>query len=128
MNCFRRMLRAKIHRVTVTHADVDYEGSLTVPPSLLEASDIKEYEAISVWNVTTGARFETYAIKGTQERTICVNGAAAHLAVPGDSIIIAAFADVPEELVNEFKPLLVFVDQNNRVTQLRAEAPGPLLY
>ncbi len=125
MDGFRRMLRAKIHRATVTHADIAYEGSLTLPPALLEASDIKPYEEISVWNVTSGSRFETYAIRGGDEQTICVNGAAAHLASPGDKIIIAAFSQVPERLVNDVKPLLIFVDEYNQISEIRSEIPGP---
>ena len=88
----RKVLRSKIHRATVTHADLDYEGSVTIPPELLTASNIAEYEAVSVWNVTRGTRFETYAITGLPNSTdVCVNGAAAHLVEPGDTVIIACF-------------------------------------
>jgi aspartate 1-decarboxylase len=120
------MLRAKIHRAVVTDADLHYEGSLTIPPELMVLADIKEHEAVSVWNVTRGTRFETYAmtgIAGTGE--ICVNGAAAHLAGRGDVIIIASFSDVPESMVNEFTPIVVFVDDKNRPTGSRVEKPGP---
>jgi aspartate 1-decarboxylase len=120
------MLRAKIHRAVVTDADLHYEGSLTIPPELMGLVDIKEHEAISVWNVTRGTRFETYAmtgIAGTGE--ICVNGAAAHLAGRGDVIIITSFSDVPESMVNEFTPIVVFVDDKNRPTSSRLETPGP---
>src|SRR5512135_2670484 len=97
MEVQRKMLRAKIHRAIVTDANLDYEGSLTLPPELLNATDIREYEAISIWNVTRGTRFETYAIAGEKASgQICVNGAAAHLAGPGDRIIIASFSQVPE--------------------------------
>jgi aspartate 1-decarboxylase len=126
METYRRMLRAKIHRAVVTAADLHYEGSLTIPPELMGLVDIKEHEAISVWNVTRGTRFETYAmtgIAGTGE--ICVNGAAAHLASRGDVIIIASFSDVPESMVNEFTPIVVFVDDKNRPTSSRLETPGP---
>ncbi|MGB6122891.1 MAG: aspartate 1-decarboxylase, partial [Bacteroidota bacterium] len=103
------MLRAKIHRVVVTDADLHYEGSLTIPPELLDLADIKEYEAVSVWNVTRGTRFETYAITGIRgSGSICVNGAAAHLATPGDILIVAAFADVPESMTDSFRPTVVF--------------------
>jgi aspartate 1-decarboxylase len=126
MEPHRRMLRAKIHRAIVTDANLDYEGSLTIPPELLELTDIKEYEAISVWNVTRGTRFETYAIaglKGTGE--ICVNGAAAHLAKPGDRIIIASFSEVPETMVDDFRPIVVLVDDHNLASRTAVEIPGP---
>jgi len=120
------MLRAKIHRAVVTEADLDYEGSLTIPPELMDLADIKEYEAVSVWNVTRGTRFETYAITGLPASgSLCVNGAAAHLAGPGDLIIIASFADVPEEMVETFRPTVVFVDEKNRPVRTGTEVPGP---
>ncbi|MCC6398548.1 MAG: aspartate 1-decarboxylase [Bacteroidetes bacterium] len=120
------MLRAKIHRATVTEANLHYEGSLTIPGDLLLHSGIAEYEAVHVWNVTRGTRFETYAIEGDKgSGEICVNGAAAHLAEPGDVIIIAAFADVPESQVAEFKPTVVFVDAKNRIVEVAPEVPGP---
>lgn len=120
------MLRAKIHRATVTDADLHYEGSLTLPPELMEAADIKEYEAIQVWNVTRGTRFETYVITGERgSAAICVNGAAAHLASPGDLIIIAAFASVPESMVDACRPTVVFVDESNRAVRIAVEVPGP---
>ena len=122
----RRMLRAKIHRATVTDADLDYEGSLTIPPELMELADIKEYEAVNVWNVTKGSRFETYAITGVRDAgRICVNGAAAHLASPGDLIIIACFVDVPESQVANVRPVVVFVDDKNRAVRSDVEVPGP---
>jgi len=122
----RRMLRAKIHRARVTEANLHYEGSLTIPPDLLAHAGIVEYEAVNVWNVSRGTRFETYAITGVEgARDICVNGAAAHLASPGDIIIIASFAEVPESIVPEFKPTIVFVDEENRVTETGKEIPGP---
>jgi aspartate 1-decarboxylase len=122
---FRKLLRSKIHRATVTEANLDYEGSLTTPPDLLAAADIAEYEAINIWNVTRGTRFETYAIKGpTGSHDICVNGAAAHLTSPGDIIIVAAFCFVPESQVNGFRPRLVFVDAENRIAEMRLEQPN----
>lgn len=122
----RKMLRAKIHRAVVTDANLDYEGSLTIPPELLERVDLREFEAIQVWNVTRGTRFETYAIQGIPgSGRICVNGAAAHLAGPGDIIIIAAFSDVPESMVAEFTPRVLFVDAQNRPVRVGEEIPGP---
>ncbi len=121
----RRMLRSKIHRATVTEANLHYEGSLTVPGDLLRSAVISEYEAVHVWNVTRGTRFETYAILGEEgSGEICVNGAAAHRAGPGDLIIIAAFAEVPESLVDSFRPTVVFVDSQNRVMEIAPESPG----
>ncbi|MBP1654626.1 MAG: aspartate 1-decarboxylase [Bacteroidetes bacterium] len=120
------MLRAKIHRATVTEADLHYEGSLTIPPELMDAVDINEYEAVHVWNVTRGTRFETYAITGERDSgAICVNGAAAHLAEPGDIIIIASFASVPESMVDAFRPTVAFVDEKNRIQRIGVEVPGP---
>ena len=126
METYRKMLRAKIHRVVVTEADLHYEGSLTLPPELLELADIREYEAVSVWNVTRGTRFETYAMTGIEGTgSICVNGAAAHLASPGDILIVAAFADVPESMTDSFRPTVVFTDGKNRPVRRGVETPGP---
>lgn len=123
-----KIFRAKLHRATVTHADVAYEGSVTIPPELLEASGILEYEAVQLWDVTNGARLETYAIKGEKgSRSICVNGAAAHLIHPGDVIIIAAFAHMPIEKAKKFKPTVVFLDAHNQIKSSRDEIPGPQL-
>ena len=122
----RTFLRAKIHRATVTDTDLHYEGSVTIPPELLEASGIQPYEAISVWNVTNGSRFETYAICGEAgSSAVCVNGAAAHLTKKGDIIIIACFAALDEAEVRSFEPTLVFVDGSNRLLPTRKEVPGP---
>ncbi len=126
MEIHRRMLKAKIHRAIVTDANMDYEGSITIPPELLEQADIKEHEAVHVWNVSRGTRFETYAMTGIRETgDVCVNGAAAHLAGPGDRIIIATFAEVPESMVDEFRPIVVFVDDHNLAIRSGFEAPGP---
>lgn len=122
----RKFLHSKIHRATVTHADLHYEGSVTIPPELLAAADINEYEAVCVWNVTRGTRFETYAITGLPNSTdICVNGAAAHLVSPGDIVIIACFGFIPDAAVPTHKPRLVFVDGSNRILPSRAEIAGP---
>jgi aspartate 1-decarboxylase len=122
----RKMLRAKIHRAIVTDANKDYEGSLTIPPELLELTGILEHEAVAVWNVTRGTRFETYAITGVRgSGAVCVNGAAAHLAEPGDRIIIATFAHVPESRLAGFHPIVVFVDDHNLAVRTGVELPGP---
>jgi aspartate 1-decarboxylase len=123
---YRKMLRAKIHRAIVTDANKEYEGSLTIPPELMELTGILEHEAVAVWNVTRGTRFETYAITGVKASgEICVNGAAAHLADPGDRIIIATFADVPESQLASFHPTVVFVDDHNLAVRTGVELPGP---
>jgi aspartate 1-decarboxylase len=126
MDHYRRMLRAKIHRATVTDADLEYEGSLTIPPDLMDLADIREYEGISVWNVTRGTRLETYAIRGEPgSRAVCVNGAAAHLAGVGDRIIISAFASIPEKDIEHFRPRIVFVDGRNMPAGTGPEVAGP---
>ena len=116
------MLKSKIHRATVTEADLDYEGSITISPELLKAANILPYEAVNVWNVTAGTRFETYAITGEPGSTdLCVNGAAAHLVTPGDLVIIATFYQVLEEDCAQITPTAIFVDQFNRIKEIRPE-------
>src|SRR6185503_12823647 len=118
--------RAKIHRATVTQADVDYEGSITIDRDLLDATDLLPNEAVCVWNVTNGNRFETYAVEGAPgSGVICVNGAAAHLVRPGDLVIIAAFTWLEEAAARAHQPKVVFVDEQNRIREKRAETPGP---
>jgi aspartate 1-decarboxylase len=120
------MLKSKIHRAKVTGADLDYEGSITIDRSLMEAADILPYEAVDVWNITTGARFQTYAIPGRSgSGTICVNGAAAHLAARGDLVIIASWLDVQEPEVRRHQPHLLFVDDRNLPLAKNSENPGP---
>ncbi|RUR20541.1 aspartate 1-decarboxylase [Legionella sp. km535] len=122
---YRKMLKSKIHRAYVTQADLDYEGSITISPELLKAANILPYEAVNVWNITAGTRFETYAITGEKGSTdICVNGAAAHLVTPGDLIIIASFTQVLEEDCASMVPTVVFVDQFNRLKEIRPEVVG----
>jgi aspartate 1-decarboxylase len=129
-NCgmFRKFLRSKIHRATVTQADLHYEGSLTIPPDLMLAAGIAPFESVHVWDVTRGTRLETYAILGEQGSSdVCINGAAAHLVRPGDVIIIATFGLIAETQ-NEVRvpePKVVFVDANNRITHTGREVPGP---
>ncbi|CAD74603.1 MAG: aspartate 1-decarboxylase [Rhodopirellula baltica] len=125
---YRKMLAAKIHRATVTGADVNYEGSLTVPPELLVAAKIHPYESLHVWNVTRGTRLETYAIEGLpNSNDVCANGAAAHLIRPGDHVILAAYAMVPEADAATHKPRLIFVDDNNQLSHVGPEIAGPNL-
>ena len=116
------MLKSKIHRATITHADLNYEGSITIAPELLQAADILPYEAVHVWNVTAGTRFETYTIEGQPgSQTICVNGAAAHLVTVGDIIIIASFVQISEETSHTYLPKVVFVDAHNKMSEIRQE-------
>jgi aspartate 1-decarboxylase len=124
----RQVFKSKLHRATVTHADVEYEGSVTIDEDLLEASDIAEYEAVHIWNVTNGSRLMTYALKGPRgSRVICINGAAAHLTTPGDKVIIATFAEMDEAEFAAHKPTVVLLDEENRIKEAQAtEVPGPL--
>ncbi|MEL6106695.1 MAG: aspartate 1-decarboxylase [Planctomycetota bacterium] len=123
---FRKLLSAKIHRATVTEANVDYEGSITIPPHLLQAAGIAPYEAVCVWNVTRGSRLETYAIEGLPDSAdICANGAAAHLIQPGDRVILATYAFVPASDLDQHQPKLVFVDERNQIVHSGPEIPGP---
>jgi aspartate 1-decarboxylase len=123
----RKMMRAKIHRATVTQAELDYEGSITIDRRLMDATDMLPNEAVCVWNVTSGNRFETYTVEGPPDSgVICVNGAAAHLVRPGDLIIIAAFTWLEEDAARRHEPKVVFVDEDNRIREKRAEVAGPL--
>jgi aspartate 1-decarboxylase len=111
----RRMLKSKIHRATVTEANVEYEGSVSIDAELLRAADILPYEQVDIWNCSNGARVTTYAIEGPAGRgEICVNGAAAHLVKPGDVVIIASWLDVEAEEARRFEAIRVFVDRHNR--------------
>ncbi len=121
----RKMLKSKIHRATVTGADLEYEGSITIDQNLLNAADILPYEAVDIWNVTNGARFQTYTMAGKPgSGTICVNGAAAHLVSRGDLIIIASWVEVAAEEARRHQPRLVFVDAHNVATEKTSETPG----
>lgn len=124
----RHVFRSKLHRATVTQADVEYEGSVTVDEDLLDAADIHEYEAVHVWNVTNGSRLMTYALKGPRgSGVVCVNGAAAHLNRPGDKVILATFADLDPEELKGHKPKVVLLDEGNRIKDPDAtEIPGPM--
>ncbi len=118
----RHMLKSKIHRAKVTEADVHYEGSLTLDTHLLHAADIVPFEEVHVWNVTRGTRFRTYAMTGEiGSGVVCANGAAALLVEPGDLVIIATFTTVEDAELEEFRPKLVFVDENNRIKSVKTE-------
>ena len=120
----RMMLKSKLHRVTVTQAELHYEGSCAIDENLLEAANIHEYEQIEMWNVTNGERFTTYAIKAERgSGTISVNGAAARKASPGDLMIIATFASYDEAELAKYEPDLVYVDAKNRITRHSRKIP-----
>jgi len=121
---FRTLLNAKIHRVAVTHCELHYEGSCAIDEDLLDAAGICENEQVHIWNINNGERFITYAIKGQRgSGMISVNGSAARRAANGDLVIIAAFAQVPEDQVATHKPRLVFVDAHNRIKGSRDHVP-----
>ena len=114
----RTMLQAKIHRVTTTHAELNYEGSCAIDQNLLDASDIREYQAIDIYNVTNGERFSTYAISAERgSGVISVNGAAARKAAVGDILIIACYSAYSEIELQKFEPKLVYVDGRNRIVR-----------
>jgi len=119
----REMLRAKIHRATVTLTDVEYEGSLTLDRELMDAAGLIPFERIDVYNVSNAARFSTYVIEGEpRSGTVCVNGAAARLAAAGDKIIIAAYASYDEAEIHRNQPTVILVDSTNRITSISAPA------
>lgn len=124
----RTLLKSKIHRATVTHCELHYEGSCAIDEDLLEAANIAENEQIHIWNIDNGERFVTYAIKGQRgSGMISVNGSAARRAALGDLVIIAAFAQVNEAEVAAHQPQLVFVDAKNRQVELRHKVPTQAL-
>ena len=113
----RRMLKSKLHRVTVTHSELEYEGSCAIDINLLKEANINEYEQIAIYNITNGERFTTYAISAEQgSGVISINGAAAHKANPGDMLIIATYADYNEIELEKYSPSLVYVDSENNIT------------
>lgn len=121
----RTMLKSKLHRVTVTHSELGYEGSCAIDEVLLEAANIREYEQINIYNVTNGERFTTYAIRAERNSgIISVNGAAAHKADPKDIIIIASYAVYNEIELEKFTPELVYVDDKNRIQARRNAIPA----
>jgi aspartate 1-decarboxylase len=113
---FRTMMKSKIHRATVTQADLHYVGSVTVDPDLMEAADLLEGEQVAIVDITNGARLETYVIPGERgSGVIGINGAAAHLVHPGDLVILISYAQMDEAEVRSYAPRVVFVDPLNRV-------------
>lgn len=117
----RTFMHSKIHRATVTDSNLNYVGSLTVSPELLEAADIGVHEMVSVVNINNGARFETYTILGRPgAHEICVNGAAARLVQQGDKVIVISYAQYSEAELAEHEPRVVLVDEDNRVAEIEA--------
>jgi len=121
----RSFLRSKIHRARVTHVDKDYEGSITLPPQILEMSDILQFESVEVWNVTNGNRFQTYAIEGNSSNEFAVNGAAAHLCNVDDIIIIASFGYINTDGKTKYSPRVIFMNDDNSIKGIGQEVPGP---
>ena len=120
----RTMLNSKVHRVTVTQSELDYEGSCAIDEALLDAADIREYQQIDIYNISNGERFTTYAIRAMRNSgTISVNGAAAHKAAPGDILIIASYAVYNEVELQRYRPELVYVDEHNRIKAKRDNIP-----
>ena len=118
------LLKTKIHRAAVTHSELNYEGSIAIDELLLQASGIREFEQVHVWDVTNGARFTTYALRADAgSGVISLNGGAARHVQVGDLVIIAAFATMTEQEATAFKPKLVYVDGQNRITHTNDSIP-----
>jgi aspartate 1-decarboxylase len=116
----RTMLKCKIHRATVTEANLHYEGSITIDEALMEAAGLVEYEQVHIYNIDNGNRFSTYVIRGEREKgDICLNGAAARQVSKGDLLIIANYATYDEAELAGYKPTLVYVDRENRITAVK---------
>ena len=125
-----RMFKSKIHRATVTHADLDYEGSVTIDERLLELAEILPHEEVHIWNVTRGTRIVTYSLVGPRDSgAICINGAAAHQNQPGDLVILSTFATMSAEQARNYVPKVVRVDTLNRpLLDGSVEKAGPILH
>jgi aspartate 1-decarboxylase len=118
------LLKAKLHRACVTHADIDYDGSCAIDGRLLDAAGILQFEQIDIYNISNGERFTTYAIRAEEgSRTISVNGAAAHKAKPGDRVIICAYGILPSGEAATHKPRLIYLDEHNGVVSSRNTIP-----
>jgi aspartate 1-decarboxylase len=122
---YRKFLLAKIHGIRVTGANTEYEGSITIPQNILTISGLMPHEAIAVWNVTTGARFETYILEGEYgSLEFHVNGAAAHLAKVGDVLIAASFIFIPAAVAASHTPTVLFLNADNTIKETRSEQPA----
>ncbi len=118
------MLKSKLHRVSATHAELPYEGPCAIDEDLLEASNVREYEQIDIWNVNNGERFTTYALRAERgSGVISVNGSAARRAAPGDILIIASFATYTEIELAKYAPQLIYVDTQNRIVRIAGKIP-----
>lgn len=118
------MLKAKLHQARVTLSELEYEGSCAIDGKLLDAAGIREYEQIQIYNLANGNRFTTYAIRGEEgSGMISVNGAAAHMANPGDRVIICSYVQLEQKEAANFKPTLVYLDENNQITRTGDQVP-----
>ena len=121
------MLKAKLHRATVTRSELGYEGSCAIDSTILDLSGIKEYEQIQIYNINNGARFTTYAIRAEEGSGIfSVNGAAARLACPGDLIIVCAYTILDQQEAEQYKPTLVYFNEKNEVLRSASSIPVQL--
>lgn len=124
----RRMFLGKIHRARITHADLHYEGSVTIDRDLMDAAGMLEHEEVHVWNVTRGTRLVTYTLRGPAgSGVVCINGAAAHGNQPGDVVILATFGELDDAEARAHVPSVVFVDEHNRVREIERERAGPAM-
>ncbi len=124
----RIMFKSKIHRATVTGADLNYEGSITIDSELLKLADILPYERVDIYNVTNGERFSTYVIPGQPgSGEVCLNGAAARKVQKGDLVIIVSYCELTDEEIKEFAPTVVLVDQENRPVKVSRTSGGLLV-
>ncbi len=120
------MFLGKVHRCVVTHADLEYEGSVTVDAELLDAAGILEHEEVQIWNVTRGTRLMTYALRGpVGSKVVCINGAAAHRMSVGDTVIIATFGEMSDEEAKKHVPKVVLCNEKNEIIELGPERAGP---
>ena len=121
----RTMLKSKIHRATVTEANVEYEGSITIDPDLIEAADLLPYEQVDVLDITNGARLSTYVIEGERgSGEICINGAAAHLIKPHDLVIVCSYVQLEDAECRSWEGIRVFVDRRNKVREISGPSPA----
>ncbi len=123
-NMYREMCKSKIHRATITEANLNYEGSLTVDRDLMDAADLLEFEKVQVVNINNGSRLETYIIEGERGSGImCLNGAAARLGEQGDKVIVISYASMPDQEARALVPRIVIVDDNNRINYQTSKLP-----
>jgi aspartate 1-decarboxylase len=125
---FRTMMKSKIHRATVTEANLNYVGSITIDQDILDVVDILENEKVQIVNNNNGARLETYVIPGKRgSGVICLNGAAARLVQPGDTVIIISYATMSNEEANQYKPIVALMDKDNSIVEIIAEKHGTIV-